>query len=69
MKTKFTKESTHDLLEALEFISNGLHRAANGGFTCAGEKMTVGKLKTLIRNYRTVAETAISRASGQEVTP
>lgn len=48
-----------DLIGALQFISDGLHRAANGGFTAAGEKWTVGKLKSLIRNYRDVAEAAI----------
>lgn len=51
-----------DMLESLEWLSDQLHKAANGGFTAAGEKWTVGKLKHLIRNYREVCETAILKA-------
>jgi len=50
-----------ELLATLTFIADGLHRAANGGFTGAGEKWTVGKLKNLIRNYVTVATNAIDK--------
>lgn len=50
------------LLATLQFISDGLHKAANGGFTGAGEKCTVGRLKNLIRNYRDVAAAAIASA-------
>jgi hypothetical protein len=56
----------NELLDALNFISDGLHKAANGGFTGAGEHWTVGKLKDLIRNYVQVAERAIARVEGKQ---
>ncbi|KKN60408.1 hypothetical protein LCGC14_0532420 [marine sediment metagenome] len=52
------------LLAALEEIADVSHKAANSGTKQAGSRVTIGQLKTILREIRGIARTAKGQEDG-----